>query len=46
MGLAVHPFMDRMGLADGSPTSASLLAKVRCGYVVCIMLKAAVHATK
>jgi hypothetical protein len=31
MGLAVHSIVDRMGLADGSPTSPSLLAKVKSG---------------
>lgn len=36
--------MDRMGLADGSPTSPSLLAEVKSGYVVRIVLEAAVHA--
>ena len=44
MGLAVHPFMDRIGLADGNPTSSSLLAKVKSGNNVRIVLEAAVHA--
>jgi hypothetical protein len=33
-----------MGLADGSPTSPSLLAEVKSGYIVCVVLEAAVHA--
>ncbi len=46
MRLAVHPFMDRIGLADGSPTSPSLLAEVKCGNVIRIVLEAAVDASK
>ncbi len=38
--------MDRMGLADGSPTSPSLLAKVKSGYIVRVVLEAAVHAAE
>jgi hypothetical protein len=36
--------MDRIGLADGSPTSPSLLAKVKSGHSVRIMLETAVDA--
>lgn len=38
--------MDHMGLADGSPTSTSLLAKVKSGYIVRVVLEAAVHTTE
>jgi hypothetical protein len=38
--------MDRIGLADNSPTSTSLLAEVKSGYIVRVMLEAAVHAAE
>jgi hypothetical protein len=38
--------MDRMGLADGSPTSPSLLAEVKSGNIVRVVLEAAVHTSE